>query len=189
MVALGVPNLAEELGGIEVVGVEKLAVAAAAIHQVGGHFTAELGLGLGDQAGQPDDAFDQGLLGREFGHVDGVGGWFAVLFLEKIVAADDGDAESRGQGGLAAPGEVFDEIEKLLFRVADRLEEGLSSGIDQAVGFLMALVVFFNGFVEEGREFGFPSGVGLAHGIELAYELVCATGKGVWRGWGRGHFN
>ena len=49
---------AQELGWVDVLLTEELAVAASAVHQVGGQGALELGAGLDDQAREPDDAVD-----------------------------------------------------------------------------------------------------------------------------------
>jgi hypothetical protein len=51
---------AQQLGGVDVFLTEKLAVAASAVHEVGGQISSELGAGFGDEAREPRDAFDFG---------------------------------------------------------------------------------------------------------------------------------
>ena len=60
---------AQELGWVDVLLTEELAVAASAVHQVGGQGALELGSGLDDQAREPDDAGDLVGLGRELTHL------------------------------------------------------------------------------------------------------------------------
>jgi hypothetical protein len=69
---------AQELGWVDVLLTEELAVAASAVHQVGGQGALKLGTGLDDQAREPDDAGDLVGLGRKLLHLHPTRGRLAV---------------------------------------------------------------------------------------------------------------
>lgn len=69
---------AQELGWVDVLLTEELAIAASAIHQVGGQGALKLGTGLDDQAREPGDAGNLVGLGRKLLHLHPTRGRLAV---------------------------------------------------------------------------------------------------------------
>ena len=67
VVVAGVLHHAEKFTGVDVVGPEKVSVAAAAKHGVGWKFAAQFGPSLWNNAGQPGYAFDRIGFGGERG--------------------------------------------------------------------------------------------------------------------------
>jgi hypothetical protein len=147
------PDEREELGGKDIVRLEEFSVAAATIHQRGGEFAAELGFHFRDDAGEPFDAADGVGLRGKFRFVEHDGGGFAVLNVEKVVAADELYAEGDFETGFARV------IVVILGVVVDVLggdavggEKGAFLGGQQRGGLAFALCVEGNGIVVDGAE-------------------------------------
>ncbi len=154
----------EELGEGEVDFFEEGAVAAAAVHEFGGHFAAEFDTGFGDDAGEPGDAVGGSGFCREIGHVCGVGGGLAFLVLEEVVTADGGDFEGGFEAGFAVGEVVIDEVEEFLGGAADGFEEGESLwGGEHGGGGLVAVFPGGDGVVPGLSEGGLP--VVFVHGL------------------------
>jgi hypothetical protein len=69
---------AQQLGGVDVLLTEELAVAASAVHQVGGQSALQFGASFHDQAREPSDASDFIGLGRKLMHLQPACGRLAV---------------------------------------------------------------------------------------------------------------
>mgnify|MGYP004251800081 CR=1 FL=1 len=69
---------AQELGWVDVLLTEELAVAASAVHQVGGQSALQFGASFHDQAREPSDASDFVGLGRKLLHLHPTRGRLAV---------------------------------------------------------------------------------------------------------------
>lgn len=157
VVVVGGPDAAEEVGGVDVaVGGEELAVATAAVHQVGVEFAAEFGAGFGEDAWEVGDAVEFVAEGGDVvaGEKARGGGSFGVN--DEIIAADGG-YEQCGRGRWCTVlAEVFDEIEELAGFVSDGGEEGEVSV--RIIGFEVAVsaLIESGAVVEEVEEFFVP---------------------------------
>ena len=78
---------AQELGWVDVLLTEELAVATSAVHQVGGQSALQFGTGLDNQARQPGDAGDLVGLTRELRHLLAARGRLANEIVEKTITA------------------------------------------------------------------------------------------------------
>jgi len=117
--------MAEEVGGMNVaVFAQEFTISSAAEHDIGVEFSAELGLGFGNDTGKVSDAVEFIFKGGEllFGKFLFAG--FTILHGHEVVAAHGGDQEGCGFGWDFFISEIFDEIKKFAWLVSDAGKEG-----------------------------------------------------------------
>lgn len=133
-------------------GLEKVSVSTAAIHECGGEFAAEFSLGFRNDTGKPFDATHGGGLGGHFFGIEhGLRG-LALLVEEEIAAADELDAESEIEAGLTVVVVVLGVVVEVLAGYAVSGEEGSLGGGEIGLGTALAFGVERDGFVIESPE-------------------------------------
>lgn len=124
VIVLGCPDVAKEVGGIDVaMPCQKGAISTAAEHEVGIELPAKFGPGLGDDAGEVSEAIELFAAFWNIVVVDFTITVDAVLFGVEIVTSGRCDEQRGGLGGGAFIDKVLDEIEELAGLVADGFEE------------------------------------------------------------------
>ncbi len=118
------PDVAEEIGGVDVaIFLKEIAISTAAEHQIGIKLAPELRFCFLQDSWEIGNSFE--FLAKTGNVVTGedLVAFFAFLKGQEIVASDGGDQQGGGGARFAFFGEVFDEIEKLAWLVADRFEK------------------------------------------------------------------
>src|ERR1019366_3599527 len=138
----------------DVVGLEETPVAAAAIHQRGREFAAELGLRLRDDARQPFDAADGVGLGGQLGLIEHDGGGATALDAEEIIAADGLDQEGVVVAGFATADLILGIVIQMLGGDPVGREKVRFATLEIAGGIALALRVLLDRVVEESTELG-----------------------------------
>src|SRR6185369_12753024 len=95
------PNQAEKLGEFDVHAAQKRAVATAAVHEVGRHFTAQLYPRLHDEPREPWDAIDLLPFRRKRIHRDNLLAGDSVLLEQEVITPDRGGEQRRFEARFA----------------------------------------------------------------------------------------
>lgn len=158
VIVAGGPNLAEEVGRVDIAVVfEEIEVAAAAVHDIRVEFAAKFGAGLGDDAWEVGDIVERVAKGREFVVGQAFVTFLAFLNGVKIIAADGGDEQGRGGRRVLFVAEVLDEVEKLTGLVADFFEELEVPTGEPCVEIPLTILVARGAGVEEAKKLFVPS--------------------------------
>jgi hypothetical protein len=152
IVALSCPDCSEKIRGMEAVFPKKMAVSAAAIHDVMAERAFEKTTRLFDDSRQPGDAIERRTLWRQFVRANFCRITDALLFEEKVIAASRGDKEVGVPIGFAGIYEILRVVIDVDRPQPDGGKEALLIAGKIGCVVPIACSIQGNGFIVEGAK-------------------------------------